>query len=108
MSRMFSGAKSFDADISDWDVSRVKDMREMFLGASSYNGDLAKWDVSNVKDMSGMFGGATLFKQKLCGGAWVHSRAKQTRMFEGSSGSISRNVCNGRSTCAQFQHVKHC
>ena len=95
MSRLFSSQRSFDADISNWDVSRVKDMSGMFLGASSYNGDLSRWDVSKVKDMSGMFGGATLFKRRLCGGAWVHSKATQTRMFAGSGGSISRNVCSG-------------
>ena len=95
MSRLFLGAKSFDADISKWDVSRVKDMRDMFLDASSFNGDLEKWDVSNVKDMSGMFGGTSLFKRKLCGTAWVHSSAKKTSMFAGSSGSISRHYCSG-------------
>ena len=99
MSRLFSGAKYFDADISKWDVSRVNDMRDMFLGASLFNGDLEKWDVSGVKDMSGMFGGATYFKRKLCGPAWVHSNAKKTRMFAGSSGSISRHYCSGVCVC---------
>ena len=96
MSRMFSDAKSFDADISKWDVSHVKDMRGMFLGATSFDGDLTKWDVSNVRDMSGMFEGAKMFKRKLCGAAWVHSEAKKTTMFAGSLGSISRNFCSGR------------
>ena len=90
---MFSYAKLFDADISKWDVSRVKDMNGMFRGATIFNGDLTKWDVSSVKDMHGMFWGATLFKRKLCGGAWVHSKAKKTAMFEGTSGSISSTVC---------------
>ena len=80
-------------------MSRVKDMRDMFLDASSFNGDLEKWDVSNVKDMSGMFSGANFFKRKLCGAAWVHSNAKKTSMFAGSSGSISKEPCNG--ACAR-------
>ena len=93
MSRMFAHAKSFDSDLSKWDVSRVKNMQGMFLGATSFNGDLSKWDVSRVNDMHGMFLGATRFRRTLCGSAWVHSSAKQTVMFEGSSGSISSTVC---------------
>ena len=67
----------------------------MFLGAKKFNGDLAKWDVSSVKDMSDMFGGATFFKRKLCGATWVHSKATKTRMFAGTSGSISQHFCSG-------------
>ena len=33
------------------------------------------------------------FKQKLCGAAWVHSKASKKDMFLGSSGSISSQVC---------------
>ena len=105
MSRLFLGAKSFDADISKWDVSRVKDMRDMFLDASSFNGDLEKWDVSNVKDMSGMFSGANFFKRKLCGTAWIHSNAKKTSMFAGSSGSISEEPCNGACARTNLEYI---
>ena len=93
MSRMFAHAKFFDGDISKWDVASVKDMSGMFLGATSFNGDLGKWDVSSVKDMYGMFWGATIFKRKLCGASWVHSKAKKTIMFAGTSGSISPTEC---------------
>ena len=103
MSRLFSGAKLFDADISKWDVSRAKDMNGMFLGASSFNGDLAKWDVSRVQDMSGMFGGATVFKRTLCGAAWVNSKAKKTSMFAGSSGLISQFTCSGVCTITELR-----
>merc|ERR1719353_287576 len=43
--------------------------------------------------MDSMFRGAMSFTRKLCGSAWVHSQARKTVMFEGSSGSISRTVC---------------
>lgn len=46
--------KSFNGDISQWDVSNVKDMTEMFYH-SNFNGDISQWDVSNVKDMFQMF-----------------------------------------------------
>ena len=33
------------------------------------------------------------FKQKLCGAAWVHSKASKKAMFTGSYGSIASQVC---------------
>ena len=44
----------FNGDISEWDVSNVKDMNHMFYN-SNFNGDISKWDVSNVRNMSEMF-----------------------------------------------------
>ena len=38
----------FNCDISKWDVSKVKDMREIFKN-SKFNGDISKWNVSNLK-----------------------------------------------------------
>merc|ERR1719201_2149845 len=43
--------------------------------------------------MDNMFRGAGVFTRKLCGSAWVHSKASKSTMFTGSSGSISRTVC---------------
>ena len=40
-----------------------------------------------------MFWGASGFNRKLCGDAWVHSQAKKTIMFAGTSGSISPESC---------------
>ena len=68
-------------------------MKFMFNGASAFNQDLSKWDVSAVTDMSYMFSGASAFNQKLCGVAWVKSKADKTDMFKDSPGSISSTVC---------------
>ena len=43
--------------------------------------------------MDFMFSKTTSFKQKLCGDAWVRSKASKNLMFLGSFGSISRIVC---------------
>ena len=93
MKSMFRDARSFNGEISKLDVSSVKNMHSMFLGAQSFNGDISKCDVSSVTDMNAMFFGAASFKQKLCGAAWVHSKASKDGMFEGSSGSISQTAC---------------
>lgn len=48
---------NFDGDISKWNVSNVKNMRNMFAG-SAFGGGISEWNVSNVTNMSGMFMGS--------------------------------------------------
>ena len=93
MSRLFYDVKSFNEDISRWDVSNVRDMSDMFQGATSFNRDISKWEVSSVSNMNNMFRNAASFKQNLCGARWVNSKATKTDMFAGSFGSISSEVC---------------
>ena len=93
MGGIFCNAWSFNSDVSKWDVSRVTTMSYMFNGASSFNSDVSKWDVSRVTNMWQMFYGASSFDQKLCGEAWVHSKADKYEMFSRSPGSISTTVC---------------
>ena len=45
---------NFNGDISNWDVSNVERMYRMFEN-SKFNGDISNWDVSNVRDMGWMF-----------------------------------------------------
>ena len=94
MNRLFFDARSFNGDVSKWDVSRVKDMYGMFWNSKSFNCIISHWDVSRVSNMNFMFMDAASFQQKLCGAAWVHSKARKMRMFAGSSGSISRIACS--------------
>jgi hypothetical protein len=54
MRELFNKFKTFNGDISEWNVSSVTDMADMFNG-SDFDGDISKWDVSNVKDMTEMF-----------------------------------------------------
>ena len=55
MNNMFYGCKSFNQDISNWDVSKVINMKGMFCDCKAFNQDISNWDVSKVKDMSYMF-----------------------------------------------------
>ena len=55
MHYMFFGCKSFNQDISNWNVSKVKYMHSMFFGCEKFNQDISKWNVSNVKDFDSIF-----------------------------------------------------
>ena len=74
MSWMFHRS-AFNGDISGWDVSRVKNMRGMFAH-SAFTGDISGWDVSRVKNMRGVFAHSA-FKGGISG--WDVSRVKNMR-----------------------------
>ena len=54
-------------DISDWDVSNIKSMRNMFFMCTELKsvGDISKWNVSKVTNMSGMFHSCKYFNQDI-------------------------------------------
>lgn len=90
MQGMFEKADDFNGDISEWDVSSVKDMRGMFCDAARFNGDISDWDVSNVNDMAWMFNGAESFNQDLS--KWdVGSVRDMKYMFRGAK-SFNQNL----------------
>ncbi|MDC1394452.1 BspA family leucine-rich repeat surface protein [Flavobacteriaceae bacterium] len=55
MNGMFYNNKSFNQNISSWDVSNVIDMASMFNGTLAFNKDIGNWDVSNVTNMRRLF-----------------------------------------------------
>jgi len=54
--------------------------------------------VSAVTNMVFMFYRASAFKRKLCGVAWVKSKADKDHMFTDSPGSIPSIVCTTTKT----------
>ena len=67
MRQMFCWCKELKSfgDISNWNVSNVTDMNHMFFRCKYFNQDISKWDVSSVTDMNGMFCGCKSFNQDL-------------------------------------------
>jgi|ETNmetMinimDraft_15_1059895.scaffolds.fasta_scaffold157181_1 surface protein len=65
MNSMFQQAASFNADLSQWDTSKVTRMDSMFNAATSFNADLSQWDTSQVTRMDSMFYQAANFNANL-------------------------------------------
>ncbi|GAX13791.1 hypothetical protein FisN_30Lh085 [Fistulifera solaris] len=76
MRKMFQGAQVFDQNLSSWNTSRVTDMSSLFQGAHRFNGSIADWDTSALTTMDRMFAGALVFQQNIS--AWNTERV--TRM----------------------------
>jgi len=62
---MFLGAKKFNQNIENWDVSHVTDMSYLFAGATQYNQSINNWDTSHVTNMYGMFYFAEAYNQPI-------------------------------------------
>ncbi|MCX6757535.1 MAG: BspA family leucine-rich repeat surface protein [Candidatus Nomurabacteria bacterium] len=80
MSGLFSGATSFDQNISGWDMRNVITTTQMFKNATSFNQDLSLWDVSSVTKMASMFEGATSFNNGGLPLEWADDTANVNNM----------------------------
>ena len=100
---IFERTKFKYIDISDWNVSNVKDIGRMFYSCTQLKsvGDLSNWNVSNVKEMGAMFYECINLKSIGDLSNWDVSNVENTgHMFSGceqlkSVGDISNwNVSN--------------
>ena len=66
MDSMFESARNFNGwNISDWDVSKVKNFYETFRLAWKFNQDLSKWNTESATTMNSMFQGASNFNSDI-------------------------------------------
>jgi surface protein len=99
MGNVFEDASSFNGDLSTWNLGNVTLMTSMFRNATTFNSDISAWNVSQVTDMTGMFSGATAFNGNL--GAWdVTSVISMDTMFMDMALSVENYdaLLNGWST----------
>ena len=105
---MFSGASSFNADLSNWDVSTITNMAYMFQAAFTFNGNVTNWDVSNVRVMNAMFADAYNFNQDIS--AWNVSSVYSTDLMFANSGfnqDISNWNLNSSRMGGMFLFARH-
>ena len=99
----------WNPDISEWDVSNVKNMRCMFYNNSVFNGDLSNWDVSNVENMCDMFFNTYFNNDSICD--WDVSNVKYMNgMFDHAAFNYSLNnwdVSNVREMSQMFYEASY-
>jgi len=94
----------FNADISNWNTSSVKNMERMFFRAATFNQDIGRWDTSSVENMNNMFYEAISFNQDI--GSWDVSKVIYMRyMFTGAS-SFSADISSWTGTAATTAQVE--
>ena len=110
---IFEDTKFKYINISDWDVSNVKNMNNAFWNCNNLVsiGDLSNWNVSNVKNMMGAFFGCKNLKSVGDLSNWNVSKVKNmSYMFYAcmqlkSVGDLSNwNVSKVKTTFAMFMN----
>ena len=88
--RVFDECKSFNQDISNWDVFNVSNLGYLFYGCTSFNQDISKWDVFGVTSMNSMFRECESFNKPLKD--WDVSNVKNMgHMFDGAK-SFNKDI----------------
>lgn len=89
LKNMFTGATSFNQDLSTWDTSNITNMNFTFNGATSINSNITNWNNSNAVYMNFMFYGAKLFDQDLS--TWNVKKVTEHSNFANYSGITNPN-----------------
>lgn len=105
MNGMFSGAVSFNQDVSGWDVANVDDFGGTFSTASSFNNGCAAgvttcpltWDTSSATDTQWMFYQADDFNQDIS--TWDLSGVTLANFMFQNTNDFNNGCASGVFTC---------
>ena len=78
MSALFKDSQ-LNPNISSWDVSSVKNMKQMFRNTSHFNQILSSWNTSQVRNMDYMFYDAFAFKQNIS--MWILAQSNEPEEY---------------------------
>ena len=90
MNSIFASCKKFNSDISNWDVSNVTNMSYMFYGCNTFNKDISAWNVLNVTDMNDMFYNCKSFNQDIS--SWNVSNVTNMRYMFWKCKSFNQDI----------------
>ncbi|KUJ59173.1 hypothetical protein AR687_24510, partial [Flavobacteriaceae bacterium CRH] len=97
--RMFQNCKIFNSDLSNWDMTNVRETSNMFYDALAFNQNVASWNISNVTNMEYMFYHTTAFNQSLATwGTQFNASVDLTHLLDRSG----MNVANYDATLTGF------
>lgn len=76
-------------DISDWNISRTRDLSNLFMNNTEFNEDISRWNTYKVTDMSNTFYSATKFNQDIS--QWDTSKVEKMGYIFAFSG-FNQNI----------------
>jgi len=82
MSNMFTGATSFNQDVSAWNTSAVINMSYMFKNTNAFNQDISPWNTSAVTNMFRMFYANSAFNNGGVALDWANGFGSNCSMSE--------------------------
>ncbi|MCT4614760.1 MAG: BspA family leucine-rich repeat surface protein [Marinifilaceae bacterium] len=103
--KTFRGARMFNSNINDWDVSNVSNFAECFTACANFNQPLDKWDMAKATSTSLMFCAAEKFNQDIS--SWDVSNVRDMKVMffdvaKFNSDISSWNVSNVEDTQYMF------
>jgi surface protein len=86
----FSNKKTFNGDISSWEIAQVTNMYSMFWQATSFNRPIGSWDTSKVNTMENMFATASAFNQDI--GSWNTAEVTSMEAMFSSASAFNQDI----------------
>ena len=87
MSDLFYDSKfeNININVSNWDVSNVKDMNHMFCNCYNFNSDLSNWKINKCEDFNRIFANCKNFNFEYVEswGKHIKTHANKDNMFYG-------------------------